>query len=394
MINIEKKMNQKILSLKGLIASLTVSFSLILTVPIKAQTPFQNPLKVEQFDDLLLPQTSVQRPLSPLEKFRLNEALDRVNQQAQKHYQEGNVEEAFQVWYRELRLRQKLDPIEEVKALGSVGEIAWLENRSADFRNIRERLRVIEEKARENNQRQLLETLAENYEQMRELDGAIALYQKLAKDSNDPTPLLEKIAQLHAKQFHYQDAADAYESLLTQTQGNPTASLQYLKQLKTWYEKADNPDAGVQTKQRLIDIYQQQNNQQALPAILVSLADDYVKLNQFEQASTTYQEAFKTARSQQKYGMAAMALENLAQLYRNDGALETTLEIYEQLLVIQQQSYDHYGLMMTYDKIGEIYQENDQPKLARSAYQKALEFAQSLSYQEDYFQNKLEQLKS
>ncbi len=387
-------MNQKILSLKGLIASLTVSFSLILTVPIKAQTPFQNPLKVEQFDDPLLPQTSVQRPLSPLEKFRLNEALDRVNQQAQKHYQEGNVEEAFQVWYRELRLRQKLDPIEEVKALGSVGEIAWLENRSADFRNIRERLRVIEEKARENNQRQLLETLAENYEQMRELDGAIALYQKLAKDSNDPTPLLEKIAQLHAKQFHYQDAADAYESLLTQTQGNPTASLQYLKQLKTWYEKADNPDAGVQTKQRLIDIYQQQNNQQALPAILVSLADDYVKLNQFEQASTTYQEAFKTARSQQKYGMAAMALENLAQLYRNDGALETTLEIYEQLLVIQQQSYDHYGLMMTYDKIGEIYQENDQPKLARSAYQKALEFAQSLSYQEDYFQNKLEQLKS
>lgn len=387
-------MNQKILSLKGLIASLTVSFSLILTVPIKAQTPFQNPLKVEQFDDPLLPQTSVQRPLSPLEKFRLNEALDRVNQQAQKHYQEGNVEEAFQVWYRELRLRQKLDPIEEVKALGSVGEIAWLKNRSADFRNIRERLRVIEEKARENNQRQLLETLAENYEQMRELDGAIALYQKLAKDSNDPTPLLEKIAQLHAKQFHYQDAADAYESLLTQTQGNPTASLQYLKQLKTWYEKADNPDAGVQTKQRLIDIYQQQNNQQALPAILVSLADDYVKLNQFEQASTTYQEAFKTARSQQKYGMAAMALENLAQLYRNDGALETTLEIYEQLLVIQQQSYDHYGLMMTYDKIGEIYQENDQPKLARSAYQKALEFAQSLSYQEDYFQNKLEQLKS
>ena len=387
-------MNKKILFLKGLIASLTVSFSLIPTVPIKAQTPFQNPLQVEQFDDLLLPQTSVQRPLSPLEKFRLNEALDRVNQQAQKHYQEGNVEEAFQVWYRELRLRQKLDPIEEVKALGSVGEIAWLENRSADFRNIRERLRVIEEKARENNQRQLLETLAENYEQMRELDGAIALYQKLAKDSNNPTPLLEKIAQLHAKQFHYQDAADAYESLLTQTQGNPTASLQYLKQLKTWYEKADNPDAGVQTKQRLIDIYQQQNNQQALPAILVSLADDYVKLNQFEQASTTYQEAFKTARSQQKYGMAAMALENLAQLYRNDGTLETTLEIYEQLLVIQRQSYDHYGLMMTYDKIGEIYQENDQPKLARSAYQKALEFAQSLSYQEDYFQNKLEQLKS
>lgn len=379
---------------QGLITSLGMSFSLIVTPPICAQSPFQNPLQVEQFNDPLLPQTPVQRPLSPLEKFRLNEALDQVKQQAQQLYQEGKVEEAFQVWYRELRLRQKLDPIEEVKTLGRVGEIAWLENRSADFRNIRERLRVLEEKARENNQRQLLEILAENYEQMRELDGAIALYQKLAKNSNNPRPLLEKVAQLHAKQFQYQDAANAYERFLTQAeiQENPTASLKYLKQLKTWYERADNPEAGVKTKQRLVDIYQQQNNQQALPAILVSLADDYVKLKQFEQASTTYQEAFQIARSQQKYAIAAMALENLAQLYRNDGALDTTLEIYEQLLVIQQNSYDHYGLMMTYDKIGEIYQQTDQPKQARSAYEKGLAFARSLSYQEDYFQNKLQQL--
>ncbi|MDR9405552.1 MAG: hypothetical protein RI580_19195, partial [Halothece sp. Uz-M2-17] len=64
------------------------------------------------------------------------------------------------------------------------------------------------------------------------------------------------------------------------------------------------------------------------------------------------------------------------------------------LLIIQQQSYDHYGLMMTYDKIGEIYQQNNQPEQARSAYQNALQFARSLSYQEDYFQNKIQQLKS
>ncbi|WP_150107068.1 lipopolysaccharide assembly protein LapB [Halothece sp. PCC 7418] len=389
-------MNKKILFWKGLIASLTVSFSLSLAIPIKAQPPFKNPLQVEKFDDPLLPKTPVQRPLSPLEKFRLKEALDGLNQQARENYQQGKIERAFQVWYRELRLRQKLDFPEEVQALGRVGEIAWLENRSADFRNIRERLRVIEEKARENNNSELLATLAENYEQMRELDGAIALYQGLIENSNNPTTLLEKIAQLHADQFHYQEAADAYEKLLAQAKPaeNTIVIINYLKQLKTWYEQAENPQAGIETKQHLIELYQRQNNEQALPAIMVSLGEDYVTLQQFDQASTTYQEAFRIARSQQKYAIAAMALENLAQLYQNQGSLQATLEIYEQLLIVQQQSYDHYGLMMTYDKIGEIYQDNHQPEPARSAYQKALEFARSLNYQEDYFQDKIQQLKS
>lgn len=379
---------------QGVIASCGVSFSLLATMPVWAQTPFQNPLQVETFDDPLLPQTPVNRPLSPLEQFRLEPALDRLNQQAQAHYQAGKIEEAFQVWYRELRLRQKLSPLKEVQALGRVGEIAWRENRSADFRNIRERLRVIEENAKANNNRQLLDSIAENYERMRELEGAIALYQLLGDDSNNPTPLLKKVGQLQATQFNYQEAANTYETLLAATEGNTTATIEYLKQLKLWYEQVENPQAGIPTKQRLINIYQQQNNQQALPEVMVSLADDYVKLEQFEQASSTYQEAIKVARAQKKYAIAAIALDNLAQLYHNEDSPQTTLEIYEQLLVIQKKSYDHYGLMMTYDKIGEIYQQNNQPKLALAAYEKALQFAQSLSYQEDYFQTKIQQLKS
>jgi len=392
----ENKMMKPVFFWQGWIASFGMSVSLLAATPIGAQTPFQNPLQVEKFDDPLLPQTPVRRPLSPLEQFRLKEALDQLNQQARAVYENGNVEQAFQVWYRELRLRQKLDPIEEVKALGRVGEVAWLENRSADFRNIRERLRVIEKKAKANNDRQLLITLAENYEQMRELDGAIALYDTLVEDSTNPTALLEKIAQLHADQFEYEAAANTYETLLAQaeTAGDTTGIINYLKQLKIWYEQAENPQAGIATKQRLIQNYQQQNNQDALPPLMVALADDYVKLEHFDQASTTYQEAFQIARSQQKYAIAAVALEDLAQLYRNDGSLETTLEIYEQLLIIQQQSYDHYGLMITYDKIGEIYQQNNQPEEAVAAYEKALQFAQSLSYQEDYFQSKIENLKS
>lgn len=389
-------MIKKVLFFRGLITSFGVSLSLIAVTPSWAQTPFQNPLQVETFADPLLPKIPVIRPLSPLEQLRLKDPLDRLNQQAQQLYQEGKVDEAFQVWYRELRLRQKLDPIEEVEALGRVGEVAWQENRSLDFRNIEERLRVIEKTARADNNRDLLAALAENYEQMRELDGAIALYEMLVEDRENPTPLLEKIAQLQADQFHYQDAARTYEQLLAEAeaQGNTQTVINYLKQLKLWYEQADNPEAGIETKQRLIEIYQEQNNLDALPTLMVALADDYQKLEQFAQASRTYQDAFKLARSQQKYAIAAIALENLAELYRHDSSLDTTLDIYQQLIVIKQQSYDYYGLMVTYDKIGEIYQQQNNQKQARIAYEKALEFAQSLSYQEDYFRNKIQNLQS
>jgi tetratricopeptide (TPR) repeat protein len=392
----EKIMIKQVLFFQGLITSFGASLSLIALTPSWAQTPFQNPLQVETFADPLLPKIPVIRPLSPLEQFRLKEPVDQLNQQAQQLYQAGKVDEAFQVWYRELRLRQKLDRIEEVEALGRVGEIAWQETRSSDFRNIEDRLSVIEKTARAENNRDLLAALAENYEQMRELEGAIALYEMLVEDRENPTPLLEKIAQLHADQFHYQEAARTYETLVGQAeaQGNTQTVIDYLEQLKLWYEQADNPEAGIETKQRLIEIYQEQNNLDALPTLMVALADDYQTLEQFAQASRTYQDAFKLARSQQKYAIAAIALENLAQLYRNDSSLDTTLDIYEQLIVIQEQSYDYYGLMVTYDKIGEIYQQQNNQKQARIAYEKALEFAQSLSYQEDYFQNKIQNLQS
>jgi tetratricopeptide (TPR) repeat protein len=372
----------------------SLSFS---SIPMSgAQTPFQNPLQVEEFDDPLLPQTQVIRPLSPLEKFRLEEALDQLNQEAIEVYQQGNVEQAFQIWYRELRLRQKLDTIQEVRALGRVGEVAWSENRSQDFRNIQERLQEIEETAKANNNQDLIRELAEAHEKMRETEGAIALYEILLENSPNPNPLLEKIASLYQSQFNYQQAASTYETLLAkaQAENNTVARINYIETLKDLYEQAENYQQAIQVKQRLRGIYQQQNNQQALPALIVSLGDDYRQTQQLDQASESYQEAFRLAWSQQKYAIASDALENLAQLYRNDGNLETTLDIYEQLLIVQEQSYDHYGLMMTYNKIGEIYQQRNQQQQALTAYENALRLAQSISYQEDYFQNKIESLKS
>ena len=383
--------------LRVFLVSLGVHLSLGLATPAWSQNPFlKNPLQVEEFDDPLLPQTSVNRPLSPLEKFRLEQNLDQLNQEAMELYEQGKVDEAFAVWYRELKLRQKLDFVIEVEALGRVGEFAWLENRTPDFRNIEERLEEIETIALENQERNLIETLAISYEQMREIDGAIALYEILLEDTDNPQQILETIANLHEAKFNYEQAAKTYEKLLeiAEAENDSIAETQYLRNLKNLYELSENAEAGIATKKRLIDIYQQQNQPEMLPPIMASLAEDYAETGQIEQAIVTYQEASGLAWSQEKFAIASDALDNLARLHLDHNEPEMALETYQKLLTVQNQSYDYYGLMNTYDAIGELYQQRDQNEQALSAFENALKFAQSLSYQEEYFQNKIQNLKS
>jgi len=377
--------------------SLGINVSLFLATPVWSQTSFfENPLQVEEFDDPLLPNPPVPRPLSPLEKFRLEQDLNELNQKAMELYEQEKVDEAFEVWYRELRLRQKLDLLDEVTALGRVGEFAWSENRTLDFRNIRERLKEIEAIAKENQQRTLLEALANSYEQMREIEGAIALYEILLEDSETPNQILEKIANLHQSQFNEQEAIKVYQDLLAtaKTENNLANQIKYLKNLNELYEETDNSQAGIETKQHLIDIYQQQNQQEMLPPVMVSLAEDYAETGQIEEAIQTYQEASALGWSQQKYAIAAEALENLAQLHLNNDSPEIALETYQKLLTVQDRSYDYYGLMMTYDAIGDLYQQRNQNQQAISAFENALKFAQSLGYQQEYFQDKIQKIKS
>jgi tetratricopeptide (TPR) repeat protein len=82
----------------------------------------------------------------------------------------------------------------------------------------------------------------------------------------------------------------------------------------------------------------------------------------------------------------------LGNIYVTYDNLEYALQIYQELLKVQGQSYNYFGLMTTYDRIGEIYlsQKNDRQALA--AFQKGLEIAKSLKYNEEYFQTKIEKI--
>ena len=130
----------------------------------------------------------------------------------------------------------------------------------------------------------------------------------------------------------------------------------------------------------------------ALADLKISIGDDYVLLGEAEQASQNYQEAFSIAWSLQQFGAAGQALKRLGKLYENNDQDDYALRIYYELIKVEQESYNYYGLMQTYDAIGLIHLERQQYQQARTVFEAALDIAQSLKYQVDYFLTQLDKV--
>jgi len=85
-------------------------------------------------------------------------------------------------------------------------------------------------------------------------------------------------------------------------------------------------------------------------------------------------------------------LKKLGDLYRNYKKPEFALQVYQVLLQVDQQSYNYYNLMNTYDQMGQIYLERGDMEQAKTAFQQGLELAKSLKYQENYFVTQIERV--
>jgi tetratricopeptide (TPR) repeat protein len=389
--------------------------------PAWSQEKTPNPLEITT-PDLLLPESSVERPLSPLELLRFKEDLDQLNAQATAQYQAGNAAQAFDIWNRELRLRRALGTLEEVRALGRVGEVAWEGNQKTQVQVITKRLEAIqqelekpsssssrrpqtsqlitEDSALSTNKEELWEALGKAYEQVRSPQQALTIYEQIlaqARQSNDVAAkesTLKTMGQLQMAYFDYPKAAATYEELLkiSQDQSDVVAQVEYLKQLSYIYDKAKEPENALKVKLRLVESYQAVPNNPQFPALLIAIASDYHALNQPEKASQNYQQAYTLAVANQQFGDATEALQKLGALYQQYEQPEFALQIYEVLLQIEQRSYDYYGLMNTYDKMGQIHLQQQNYPQALTAFQEGLELARSLQYQESHFTKQIEQI--
>jgi len=360
-----------------------------------AQTEQISPLDLST-PEPLLPQ--IDRPLSPLERGRITREIEKLNPEAMNELETGNEDLAFDLLYRQLRLQKILGmtSIAEVEELGRIGKIAWERNRPADMEIISERLQEIETEA--NNQPQLLTALAQAYEKAGYPDKALAVYQQLqiiARLDENPTNLeviLNKIGELNLARFDNNNAALAYEELLTiaTKQGNQVNEEIYLDKLAEIYTETMASENAIRVKEQLSQTYLKNQKLDKLATLKISIGDDYTALKKPDPASQNYQEAFALAWELKHFANASEALNKLGTLYRNYDQNQSAIKIYQELVKVEQTAYNLYGLMTTYDNLGQIYLEEENYPQALAAFEAGLALANSLKYQQEYFATQVE----
>jgi tetratricopeptide (TPR) repeat protein len=358
-----------------------------------------NPLEITK-PDPLLPRLPKRGTLTPEQQSSLRTAIDELDAQGLALYKEKKADEAFEVWYRGLRLRRALERVEEVQALGRVGEIAWQNNRKFDAQVITKRLQEIHKEAEDKKalNLELLQALGQAYQQVRFPEPAVKVYQQILAqerqqgDTEAQEATLKTLAQLNMDWFNYPQAAAVYEDLLTQAQarGDRVNELAYLEQLVYIYNKAQQPENALRMKQKLAATYPPTDPR--LPALKIAIATEYEALNELDPASQNYQEAYKLAWALRQWAYASEALQKLAALYHAHNQSDYALQVYDVLLKTQQQSYNFYGLMNTYDKMGQIYLEQRKYSQALDVFQRGMQLAKSLQYQENYFAEQIDRV--
>ena len=368
------------------------------SITLTQTEPF-NPLEAIKSDPVI-PSGSGQRDLTSFEKYRIEKTIAELNQAATAELAQGNADQAFKLWYRQLRLTRTLDTIAEIKALGKIGEIAWEENRGADVRNIAQRLITIQEEitAKKPLSPNLLNEFAIAYQQVRYLDRVIAIYQQILTNSRKTNSSiaeqknLETLGKLYLARFDYQQAAKIYQQLLT-FDGQKTESRNkkqfYLDTLIDIYDRTDQTKKAIATRKHLIKQYSATQQTNKIPAIKNAIARDYETLNQTDKAIKAYHQVVTMASQTQQLAIASDALTRLAELYQQTERTDDAIATYANLIKVQQQTYNYYGLVNTYDTLGKIYLNLNQRTQAKLYFQAGLELAKPLDYKVKYFNNQI-----
>jgi len=386
---------QKLLGLT--LAMLVVSFAGSPRVSAKKRDLPPSPLEMTEPDPLL-----PQKPMSPGEKQDFLAQLDGLHRSAMTQLDRGNRQKAFEIWYRELRLRRSLGPMAEVEALGRVGAIAWGENRSEELLVVKGRLQSVQEQASSSQNMVLLSELGSAYEQMRSPDLALSVYAETiaaarrSEDKGAIAEMLNKIGQLHLSWFDYVEAATAYGELLALkvSEGDRASQLIYGQQLAYIYDRGGMPDRAIEVKNQLVELYLEGDNLTEIPELQISIGSDYVATGKMAAAAEYYQAAYELAESLQQFSDAAVALSRLGQLYRESDRAEFALAVYRQLLYVHDRSYDMYGKMKTYDLIGQIHVDREEYGKALEAFKEGLELASELRVDSEYFTVQIEKVRS
>ena len=382
-----------------------------------------NPLEITTPDPL----TPASESLSSTQRDELTAALEELNLEAVAKLQAGDGAGAFEIWFRELRLRRYLGPAAEIAALSRVGSVAWSNSKNLELQLITKRLQAIQKEVKSQVpvNTELLPALAAAFQQVRAKGPTVEVYQEILENARQNQDILAQgqilkaIALIHVNWLSYDKAASVYEELATLIQENralfaansavpnsavvagngappqpvtPPTEVDTLRQLAYVYQQSKQPLKAIAAREKLASVYLNLQNASAIPPLKFAIATDYQTIGQINLAAQYYQEAYNLAVPIQQYAQASEALDKLALLYRSQKQWEPTLRIYQMQLLLEERAYNFYGLMNAYDNIGQVYQEMTAYDKALEAYQKGLEVAKRLGHRQEYFAKKIQKV--
>lgn len=359
----------------------------------------ENYLEKIEGRDPLIPQAYGKRALSSWEKYRIKQKIQELEQTATLAIEQDEIDRAMKLRYRQLNLIRVLDTTAEIKALAQVGAIAWSENRRQDLRNIAQRLVDIEAESTEKNQVSLkmAHQLAIAYQEIHYTDRAIAIYQQiLAKQKPAGNVLvtqetLATLGRLYLAIFDYENARVIYQQLLTNA-SNQQQQETYLLTLIKIQENSGKLDQAIANRNRLISQYLPQKKLSAIAHLKMAIARDYQTLQHSKLAINTYQEAWQISLKTKQLEISSNALNSLGQIYQQENLWQQAIWNYQQLIPIQEQANNYYGLINTYDTLGKINLQLKQNSAAKKYFQQGLSLAKTLNHQTEYFNHQLNQI--
>lgn len=332
------------------------------------------------------------RPLSALELMQIRSKSNSLYLSGTVQWQNQFPELAFDDWLRHLLLLQLLpDRQAEIARLGEIGAIAWENNRVHDTRYIFKRLEAIQETEYvEAGDDTLLIPLAEAYQLIRRSDAAIALYRVHLETLDEAyhAEIWRLIAQLATNWFDYEAAIEAYsaiENLNALTIGDREAWIDV-------YETSNYPAEALRIQRQLPPLYLQDLDYQKLSAIFLAMAKNAHRISDYEVAIAANENAFAIAWDFKYLDDAENALDQLGQVYLAQENLEFAMQVYEQLLIVQNESYNRYGMMDTYALLGDIYETAGLYSSALISWQQGLAIAKELNHNIELFTAAIETL--
>ncbi|USR93210.1 tetratricopeptide repeat protein [Phormidium yuhuli AB48] len=202
----------------------------------------------------------------------------------------------------------------------------------------------------------------------------------------------QRLGETALQDLNYEAAASAYEALreLARQRGDREQEGVYLRELAYIYDRLQAYDQAIEVKQELIAYYRGLNNIARVTALKIAVGQDWDNLQRPNEAIAQYQQAYRLAWEALQFYRAQEALTALAQLYERYDDWEAALEVYQAQVETHEIARNHYGLMMTYGRMGQVQQQQRNYPAALNSFRRGLQLAQQLGNREAYFQRHIE----